>query len=229
MLSGMKHRNVLTAAGSSVGIFILDLLSPPDLAICVFYLAVLVMVPFRLLDLSVLTGIGVAFTMLAGFAGTVQGDADLVWLNRVLIAGALVCAAMLALWAHRKAQPGEAAWAAPAIGEAAQSAAPPRAAVRAAAATPPGTAHGGVRIATINLRLLNTLADQGPCTPGALHDALLASGLPGLDSANVAALVEQALTRLAEGGLAVSTADGAWALTSPGAMTARRPVDPATA
>ncbi len=217
-----NNRTLVTAAGSSVGIFVVDLLTPPDLAVCVLYLTVLLMVPVRLPEMSMLTGIGVVFTVIGGFVGTVQGDPDMVWINRALVIVALIgCATILALWAGRSARPAV-------VGDGRITLDPPAIATAAvaspAAALPTSPVNGTVRIATVNLRLLNALADRGPRTTAALRDELLDCALPDLHRGNIDSLVDEALARLEEGGLIEPTAGGRWALARTGvARTAPTP------
>src|SRR5258708_7489152 len=92
------RRYLATAGGGSPGILILDLVTPPDIIVCLLYPVILVLAPLRGAQLVALATVGAGFTILAGFVEPSLGDPSLVWLNRALVVACLAGCAALLCW-----------------------------------------------------------------------------------------------------------------------------------
>lgn len=224
MMAGTK-RHFATASGGSLGILILDLITPPDIIICLLYPALLVVAPLSARQIAILAAVGAGFTILAGFIEPTLGDPSLIWLNRALVVACLAGSAALLCWPragsalstmrrHLAPAPspitqffdGLRRMRAPVPAVVPQSTAP-----RQAPTDDRAGMHFVVGTMT-TLVILDMLAGGATASLPELCEAVRVAAPPGLDRDNIAALVEQRLASLHASNAVEPIAAGRWRL-----------------
>jgi hypothetical protein len=230
MMAGTK-RYVATAGGSSLGILLLDLATPPEIIVCLLYAVVLVVTPLTKAQIVAIAVVGTGFTILAGLIEPALGDPALIWFNRALVVACLAGCATLLCWPRanaafatmRRRLAGEHSPVTQffdgirrmGLSARRQTFAPRHVAEPAERSPSTGHGHDGARFVVgtmITLVILDTLADGATGSFRDLCLAVRAADPPGLDSDELVALVRQRLDSLRGANAIERTPDGRWRL-----------------